>query len=136
MSVGVTKLVRKPSKAERNATKPADYADFHKLVVAASEVVMTNRNSCLSQRGRGEIPDYILVEFPHFAKFREGFPKGHIAQKKGKTHVRKLNAIKLLNWLAENGYSAYNAAEIVKGSSNYAKLENEIEKLLDIKLDK
>jgi hypothetical protein len=102
------------------------------MVVAASEVVMRNRNSSLAMQGRSDGPEYVLIDFPYFVKFREGFPKGHLVEKTVRSNTYKINAVRLLNWLYNNGYSRYNARELVAQTKFYERLEASIGREFDI----
>lgn len=115
----------------RKATKRASGKDYQRMVVAASEVVMRNRNGSLEKQGRSGNPEYVLIEFPYFVKFRAGFPKGVLLEKKPSTNVYKINAVRLLDWLHKNGYSTYSATELVQRTKDYERLESSIDRMFN-----
>lgn len=122
----------KPTKEMLKAAKKARVSDYAAMVAAASEVVIRNRNASLSNQGKSEWPDYVVVAFAYFTKFAEDFPKGHIIEKEGLTDVRKINAVKLLDWLYKHGHSKYNASQLVLASKQHEVLDNSIERMFDI----
>lgn len=95
--------------------------------LAATEVVMRNRG----EEYRNGEPVAVLMEFPHWVKFTRGFPKGHVVAKTALTNTHKVNAVKLLNWLHTNGYSAYDAAKLVAETKRFEYVNNEIERLFE-----
>jgi hypothetical protein len=119
------------------ATKRARKGDYAKMVAAASEVVMRNRSSRAGKGDSGN-PEYVLIEFPYFVKFAPGFPKGHIVQRtasncsKLPTNTYKVNVVKLLDWLYENGHSVYNASQLVQQTKSFEHFEDSIDKLFEI----
>jgi hypothetical protein len=115
----------------RKATKPAKAKDYRRLVTAASEVVVRTRNGSQSNQGRSGEPEYIVVELPYFVKFQKGFPKGILVERTATTNVYHIDAVKLLDWLHANGYSAYNATELVQRTRDYERLESSITRLFD-----
>jgi hypothetical protein len=112
----------------RKATKPAKLKDYQKMVVAASEVVMRNRGN----QWRTRSPEYVLMEFPYFIKFREGFPKGPLVEKSPTTNTYKINAVRLLDWLYASGFSTYDTKMLVKQTSTYERFEARIDSMFEI----
>lgn len=122
----------KPTKAMLKTTKPAKAKDYARMLVAASEVVMRNRNGSLAMQGRSEGPEYILIEFPYFVKWSAGFPKGVLVEKTASTNTYKINAVRLLDWLYNNGHSKYNAKQLVQQTKDYERLDASIDRMFDI----
>lgn len=118
----------KPTKAMKRAAKKASKKDYAKMVIAASEVVMRNRGN----QYRTGAPEYVLISFPYWAKFAEGFPKGPLVEKAGRLNTHKVNAVKLLDWLFDNGHSTYNTKMLVQQTRAYEVMDNSIDKMLDI----
>jgi hypothetical protein len=106
--------------------KKASSKDYQALVRAASEVVLRTRNSSYSNRRQAE---YVLVEFSNTATFTRGFPKGYVVERGSTTNVHKINAVKLLDWLYGNGYSAYSARQLVQQTEDFERLEASIERM-------
>lgn len=125
----------KPTKAMLKATKKASAKDYAKMVTAASEVVMRNRQGNLTHQGKADGPEYVLIEFPYFIKWSEGFPKGVLVEKSALSNTYKVNAVRLLNWLYENGHSKYNAKQLVQQTTSYERLSSSIDRMFEI-LDK
>lgn len=103
------------------------------MVVAASEVVIRTRNAAenrYNRYGRGE-PEYILMDFPSSVKLAVGFPKGHIVERTATTITHKVNAVKLLNWLYENGHSTYNATMLVQQTRDFERLVGSIDRMFE-----
>lgn len=119
----------KPTKAMLKATKPAKARDYARMLVAASEVVVRNRNGSLATQGSSEGPEYILIEFPYFVKFAPGFPKGVLVERSERTNTYKINAVRLLNWLYNNGHSTYDAKQLVQQTRDYEVLEARINRM-------
>jgi hypothetical protein len=115
----------------RKATKPAKAKDYARLAVAASEVVMRTRIGSLSDQGSAGEPEYVVVEFPYFVKFQKGFPKGVIVEKTATSNVHQINAVRLLDWLHENGYSAHSARQLVQRTKDYERLEASINRMFE-----
>jgi hypothetical protein len=117
----------KATRAQKKATRKASKAIYEQMRLAATEVVMRNRG----MEYRSGEPVSVLMEFPFWVTFTRGFPKGHIVAKTLSTNVHKVNAVKLLNWLHENGYSTYNASKLVQETKQYEYLNNEVERLFE-----
>jgi hypothetical protein len=115
----------------RKATKPAKAKDYQKMVLAASEVVMRTRNGSYENRNHSGLPEYVVIEFPYFVKFQKGFPKGMLIEKKATSNVHQINAVKLLDWLYENGHSKYSAKQLVQRTKDYERLEASIARMFE-----
>jgi hypothetical protein len=113
------------------ATKPAKASDYQKLVVAASEVVVRTRRGSLQTKDFSGEPDYIVVEFPYFIKFQKGFPTGKPVERGVSTNTYHINAIKLLDWLHQKGYSTYSAKQLVQRTKDYERLDASIDRMFD-----
>lgn len=122
----------KPTKQMRKATKPAKPKDYQRMVVAASEVVMRTRSGSLSRQGRSGETEYVVVEFPYFVKFQKGFPKGTLVERTATSNVYHINAVRLLDWLHENGYSTYSATQLVQHTKDYERLESSIDRMFEL----
>lgn len=121
----------KPTKAMRKATKRASAKDYQRMVTAASAVVMRTRSGTLSNQGRSGQPEYVVVELPYFVKFQEGFPARTLVEKTATTNVYRINAVRLLDWLHEKGYSTYSAKQLVLQTKDYERLEASIDRMFD-----
>lgn len=115
----------KAMKRYARTAKPADYA---KMVIAASSVVVQNRG----KQYRTGNPEYVLFEFPFWVNFAPDFPKGYIVAKTRSTNTYKINAIKLLDWLFENGHSTYNTRILVAAGREFDELDRSIERIFKI----
>ncbi len=115
------------TKVQRRYTKPAGKYAFEKMILAASEIVLRNRGSGRQYRN-GEV-ESILCKFPHWCIFSEEFPKGTIVGKEPLYDIRKINAVKLLDWLYSAGHSTYDSKMLVTQSRQFEVLNNQIEKL-------
>lgn len=113
------------------ATKKARSKDYARLVAAASEVVLRTRNASIAKQGQSGMVEYVLVEFPYFVKFQEGFPPRTLVEKTATTNVYKINAVKLLDWLHEKGYSANSAKQLVQRTKDFERIESAIDRLFD-----
>jgi len=109
--------------------KKASSKDYQALVTAASEVVLRTRNASYSNRNKSGQEEFVLVEFSNTASFSRGFPKGYVVERGSTTNVHKINAVKLLDWLHENGYSAYGARQLVQQTTDFERLEASIERM-------
>jgi hypothetical protein len=116
------------TKKQKANKRPAGKGAFDKMRIAASEIVMRNRGR---QYRDGGI-ETVLFEFPFWCKFDKTFPKGVVVEKTLETNVRKINAVKLLNWLYDNGHSPYNVSMLVKQTTRFEMLENSVDKMFDI----
>lgn len=124
----MAEIVRKrATKKQRQNKRTAGKAAFEKMRIAASEIVMRNRNRPYRD---GNI-EYVLFEFPYFCKFADDFPKGIVVERTQETDVRKINANKLLNWLYEKGYSPYNCSMLVKQTTQFELLEASVDKMFN-----
>jgi len=99
------------------------------MVLAASQVVMRSRLGTLSNQSKSGEDEYVLIEFSNAATFKKGFPKGYIVERTSTTNVHKIHAVRLLDWLHENGYSAYTAKQLVQQTKDYERLEASIERM-------
>lgn len=117
----------KATKAQKRKTRKASKAVYEKMQTEASAVVMRNRG----MQYRSGNPEYVLFEFPHWIKFSRGFPKGFIVSKTVLTNVYKINAVRLLDWLHTNGYSAYNASSLVQQTKQFEYLDKSIERMFE-----
>ena len=107
----------------------ARLSDYRRMAVAASEVVVRTRNGSYGNRGRSGQDEFVLVDFPASVKFAPGFPRGVIVERNSTTNAHKINAVKLLDWLHERGYSSYSAKQLVQQTKDYERLEASIEKM-------
>jgi hypothetical protein len=123
----VSEVRTKPTKQQKRYKRSASLKDYGKMVVAATEVVVKNRG----RQYKSEEVEYLLMEFPFWVKFQTGFPKGVIVEKTKLTNVYKVNGVKLLNWLHEQGYSSYNADMLVKNTKQFEYLEKSIERMFN-----
>ena len=121
----------KPTKAMLKTTKPAKARQYASMLVAASEVVVRNRNASLAMQGKSEGPEYVLMDFPYFVKFERGFPKGILVERTETTNTYKINAVRLLNWLYSNGHSTYDAKQLVQQTKDYEVLESRINRMFE-----
>lgn len=119
----------KPTKEMRKATKRASAKDYKRMVVAASEVVMRTRVGTLTNQSSSGQSEYVEAEFPYFVKFGDGFPKGKLVGGTATTNVYHINAVRLLDWLHEKGYSSYTAKQLVQQTKDYERLEASIERM-------
>jgi hypothetical protein len=92
---------------------------------------MRTRVGTASRQGKSGETEYVLVEFPNTATFTRGFPKGYVVERRSTTNVHKINAVKLLDWLHENGYSSYSARQLVQQTTDYERLESSIHRMFD-----
>lgn len=118
----------KATKQQKRYTKPAGKGAFQKMATAASEIVMRNRGR---QYRDGEV-EYVLLEFPHWCKFADDFPKGVIQSKTTLYNTRKINAIKLLDWLFKYGHTPYDSATLVKQTKHFEILNKQIDRMFQI----
>ena len=116
------------TKAQKKATKPAGKAVFEKMKQAAMSVVMHNRG----RQYRTGNPEYVLMEVPHWCVFKNGFPNRVLMSKQGLTNTYKVNAVKLLDWLYEQGHSEHNSASLVKMTKQFEYFEKSIDRLIEI----
>lgn len=116
------------------ATKAAKSKDYKRLVVAASEVVVRTRNGSQQNRGRSGEPEYVVLEFPYFAKFQTGFPPRKLVERTDATNVYQIDAVKLLDWLHKKGYSAYNAKQLVQRTKDFERASATIDRMFDNEL--
>ncbi len=98
------------------------------MLADATKVVMENRGI----QYRSGNPEYVLMEFPYWAKFPESFPKRIIASKTLTTNVYRVNAVRLLDWLHANGYSPYDAAGLVAQTKQFEILTKSIDRMFDM----
>lgn len=98
------------------------------MLAAASKVVMENRGI----QWRTGNPEYVLMEFPYFAKFPEDFPKRIIVSKTLTTNVYRVNAVRLLDWLHANGHSPYDAAGLVAQTRQFEILTKSIDRMFEM----
>lgn len=115
----------KATKLQKQYTRPAGKGHYDKMVVAASKVVLRNRGRQYRDGGN----EFVLFEFVHWCEFAEGFPKGVVVDKTQLTDIRKINAVKLLDWLYKAGHSIYDSGMLVKQTKSYERFEKSIEKL-------
>jgi len=113
------------------ATRKARKSDYKKLVAAATAVVMNSRSGTLHNQSESGENEYVEVAFPYFVKFQKGFPKGYLIEKTLTSNVYQINAVRLLNWLHEKGYSKYSPKEVVAYTREYESIEKRIERMLD-----
>jgi hypothetical protein len=92
---------------------------------------MRTRVGTLAHQSKSGEPEFVMVEFPSDAVFSRGFPKGYVVERTLTTNVRKINAVRLLDWLYENGYSTYTAKQLVQQTKNYERLEASITRMFD-----
>lgn len=117
----------KATKAQKRHCKPVGKAAFKKMATAASEIVMRNRGR---QYRDGEV-EYVLLEHPHWCEFADDFPKGFIQDRTPLYNTRKINAIKLLDWLHKHGHTPYNSATLVKQTKAYEYLAKGIDRMFE-----
>lgn len=96
------------------------------MATAASSVVMQNRG----MQWRTGNPEYVLITFPYWVKFIATFPKGHIVEKTPESNTYKINAIRLLDWLYDNGHTPYNSSMLVQQTKEFERLEKSVERML------
>ncbi len=89
----------KPSKAYREALKPASPADMERLVVATLEALI-----------RGE--EFLLLKTSYLFKWPDDFPKGKIIRQEGKEDIRTIRCRKLLEWLRNRGHTTMTLSSI------------------------
>lgn len=102
-------------------------AAYQQMVTAASEIVIRNRGRQYRDGG----VEYILVEFKKHCEFAKDFPKGCINEKTSVSYVRKINAVKLLDWLYTNGYAPYDSGMLVKQTKHFEYLSKEIDRMFE-----
>lgn len=120
---------KRATKQLKRYTKPAGKGAFAKMLTAASEIVLRNRGRQYRDGG----VEYILVQFPHWATFSEEFPKGVVVEREELYNTRKINAVKLVDWLYKNGHSPYDSGMLVKQTKHYMRLEKQIERMFETK---
>lgn len=129
--MAVTGDVKRPPgrvpKRVKKGMRKASKKTYALMLAAATKLVMENRG-----RPADGGPEYVLMEFPYFAKFPVGFPKRIVDSKTAMTTVHRVNAIKLLNWLHENGHSPYNAATLVAQTKQFEVLTKGIDKMFEM----
>ena len=103
-------------------------AAYAKMVTAASRVVMAHRG----RQFRHGIVSHVLLAFPKTCKFAKGFPKLNVYSRDGDTITYRLNASSLLNWLYDNGHSAYNVEMLVKQTKRFQYLDKELDRMLGV----
>lgn len=118
----------KATKKMRRYKRDANSKDFSIMVTAASEVVIQNRG----MQYRTDNPEYVLFRFPHWVEFDKTFPKGHIVAKDNETNTYKINAIRLLDWLYENGHSSYDTKQLVRQTRMYEVLDKGIDRMFNL----
>ena len=121
------RATNKQKRYSRNAS-PSTYA---KMTAAATAVVLANRG----MQYRTDNPEYVLFSFPFWVTFAKGFPKGHVVDKTLLLNVHKINAVKLLNWLHEQGHCSYNSKQLVAGTKQFEVLDKSIDKLFNIDIE-
>lgn len=121
----------KPTKDMKKATRRAKASDYARMVVAASEVVMQTRNGTLANQSKSGQNECVVIEFPYFVKLPKEFPKGTLIEKTERSNVYKINAVRLLSWLYKNGYSKYDAKQLVNQTKNYERLEASIDRMFE-----
>lgn len=117
----------KATKQQKRYTKPAGKAAFAKMLTAASEIVMRNRGRQYRDGG----VEFVLLELPHWCTFSDDFPKGVVVEKSALYDVRKINAVKLLDWLYNNGHAPYDSATLVKQTKQFEYLDKQIERMFE-----
>jgi hypothetical protein len=120
----------KATKAQKRGKRRARAKDYALMLTAATAVVVDNRGVD-GQHRAGNIA-YVLMTFPHWVKFAEDFPKGHITVRTLLTNTYKVNAVKLLDWLYKHGHSSYNASMLVRGTKDFELLDDSVDKLLSL----
>lgn len=115
----------KATNKQRKRTKPATVKDYAKMVVAASSVVVQNRG----YEFRTGNPEYVLFEFPFWVTFTRKFPKGHIVSRTQATNTYKINAVKLLDWLYDNGYSPHNVRMLLASTRSFEEIDKKLDRL-------
>lgn len=115
----------KATKKQKRFKRDAQAKDFAIMALAASQVVMLNRGN----QYRTDNPEYVLFKFPHWVVFDSTFPKGHIVEKDLETNTYKINAVKLLDWLYNKGYSSYDSKQLVKQTRMYEVLDKSIDRM-------
>ena len=116
------------SNKQKRYKREAREKDFAIMTQAASEVVMQNRGRDQYRTGN---PEYVLFEFPHWVVFDSTFPKGHIVEKTVETNTYKINAVKLLDWLYNKGYSAYNSKQLVAQTRVFELLDKAVDRMFN-----
>ena len=112
----------------RRYKRDANAKDFAAMAVVASQVVIQNRGN----QYRTANPEYVLFRFPHWVEFDKTFPKGHIVEKDTETNTYKINAVKLLDWLYNNGHSSYDSKQLVQQTRMYEVLDNSIDRMFNL----
>lgn len=115
------------SNKQKRYKREAREKDYAQMCVAATEVVMQSRG----MQYRSDNPEYVLFRFPHWVVFAKTFPKGHIVDKDLETNTYKINAVKLLDWLYNNGHSSYDSKQLVKQTRMYEVLDKSIERMFN-----
>ncbi len=110
---------------QRASTRPASAKEYTQMRLAASEVVMYNRG----REYRSGEPEYVIITFPHWVVFTDDFPKGVLVSKTRVTDTRKINAVKLLDWLYQNKHSEYDSGMLVKETKVFEILEGKIDRM-------
>ena len=114
--------------AQKKAARPAATEDYEKMAVLASEVVLENRGR--QYRDKSNVSVFFI--FPHWIRFDESFPKGHIVAKTDVTNTHKINAVKLLDWLYSKGFCSYDTSMLVSSTTDFEREFRKLDKLFDI----
>lgn len=127
----------RPTNKMLKATRKANAEDYAQLAAVAADEVLRTRVGNFTNSGRCGT---ILASFPYFVKFTPGFPKGVHVRREGLFDIRKINVVRLLDWLYRNGHSAYNGEMLLKRTWHFDRLEDKVEGMFeifdDIPLDK
>ena len=111
----------------KRGKRSASSADYERMVVAASQVVMAIRTA---RPNRVAAP--VFFRFPYWVKFRKGFPQRQLVSKEGMNNLYKINAVKLLDWLHSQGHSPYNSSMLVAQTKQFERLEADIDRMFNI----
>jgi len=121
----MARKVGRVGKLQKRGKRSANRADFAKMLVEASAVVMEHR-------GRNEFRAgyiaYVLFRFPYWVKFSPTFPPRKLVEKDDETNTYKINAVKLLNWLYVNGHSTYDAKMLVSQTKRVEAMMNQLDR--------
>lgn len=124
--MAVTKI--KSSPKHKRPSKADSKAAFDLMTTTATKLIMQHRG----RQYKGDGVEYILMDFPVLSKFSKCFPKGKIVSRTPDTVTRRINAMKLLDWLFIAGYAPYNSAMFIKQTKQFEYFVKDIDRKLGL----
>lgn len=107
----------KPTTEQRNATHPAQEADYERLASAVVRAII------LKERD-------VILKLVYFVDFGKDFPKGVLIHKDDKHNWYRAKAFRLADWLHSIGRLPTNAKGVVLATRQMVYLEAKINKIL------